>query len=48
MIMGDLLTSGSILAAFFAGGVVRWQGEYPTMYLSAPDLISKINENLPH
>lgn len=29
-------------------GVVRWQGEYPTMYLSAPDLISKINENLPH
>lgn len=28
-------------------GVVRWQGEYPTMYLSAPELITNIKKSLP-
>lgn len=29
-------------------GVIRWQGEYPTMFLPANELISNINQNLPH
>lgn len=29
-------------------GVIRWQGEYPTMFLSASELIDNISQNLPH
>lgn len=29
-------------------GVIRWQGEYPTMFLPANELISSIKQNLPN
>jgi hypothetical protein len=28
-------------------GVQRWYGEYPSMYLSASDLLKQVNKHLP-